>query len=609
MILDNVTDPSTLKTLTTQDLQTLCAELRSEIISITAKNGGHLGSNLGIIEIIVAAHYVFSCGQDKFIFDVGHQAYAHKLLTGRRGIMENLRSAGGASGFPDPGESQYDHFIAGHASTSLSAALGIAKARDLSNSKFSVVSFIGDGSLSGGMIYEAMNNIGNIGNFVVILNDNKMSISESVGAMRRYLSKLLSSKGSMIVRKRISRLLDALPSRTARVIERMLKHIVSAVGVGNIFEELGFHYIGPIDGHDLERLISVLQNVRDVANYKPVIIHAVTKKGHGYSPAETDSTNLHGIEHERSLRYCDVFGRKIVELAARDEKIVCITAAMKDGCGLSDFASAFPTRFFDVGIAEEHAVTFAAGLASQGFKPFVCIYSTFLQRSFDQIYHDVVLQNLPVRFIIDKAGLPGKDGKTHAGLYDIALLQNFENVTIMAPSSATELESMLEFATASEVSSPIAIRFPKVQAATSEYISGPFDLKCRVVIEGQDALVVVSGNLLADVLEAERLSYTSPTVIDARIIHPFDFETFYRYADIHDRIIVIEEGVFGGLSNVLLSKLTSTRRSDIITKIEFVNVSKTPPQHTHRTGQLKANGMSVEGLVDLLKRQAVCLSE
>ncbi|MDR1609679.1 MAG: 1-deoxy-D-xylulose-5-phosphate synthase [Holosporales bacterium] len=602
MILDSITDPSILKTLTTQKLQTLCSELRSEIVNITAKNGGHLGSNLGIIEIIVAAHYVFNCGQDKFIFDVGHQAYAHKLLTGRRAIMKNLRSTGGASGFPDPGESQYDHFIAGHASTSLSAALGIAKARDLSNSKFSVVSFLGDGSLSGGMIYEAMNNVGDIGNFVVILNDNKMSISESVGAMRRYLSKLLSSKSSMIVRKRISRLLDALPSRSARVIEHMLRHVVSAVGVGNIFEEFGFHYVGPIDGHDLERLISVLQNVRDVANYKPVIIHAVTKKGYGYGPAETDSTNLHGIEHEKSLRYCDVFGKKVVELATHDERIVCITAAMKEGCGLSDFASMFPTRFFDVGIAEEHAVTFAAGLASQGFKPFVCIYSTFLQRSFDQIYHDVVLPNLPVRFIIDKAGLPGKDGKTHAGLYDVALLQNFENVTIMAPSSATELEGMLEFAATSDVTSPIAIRFSKTKATMSDCTTDTFDLRCRVVIEGKDTLIVVSGNLLTNVLEAVKISHTSPTVIDARIIHPFDFETFYRHTNTHDRIIVIEEGVFGGLSNVLLNELTFTRRSDIIANIEFVNISKTPPQHSHRTEQLKANRMSVEDLVGLLKR-------
>ncbi|MDR2458546.1 MAG: 1-deoxy-D-xylulose-5-phosphate synthase, partial [Holosporales bacterium] len=251
MILDNIANPAALKNLTPQELQDLCTELRSEIVNITAKNGGHLGANLGIIEIIVAAHYVFNCGEDKFIFDVGHQAYAHKLLTGRRGIMENLRSADGASGFPDPSESQYDHFIAGHASTSLSAALGIAKARDLSSSKFSVVSFLGDGSLSGGMIYEAMNNIGNIGNFVVILNDNKMSISESVGAMRRYLSKLLSSKGSLVIRKQISRLLDTFPPRTARVIERMIKHIVSALGVGNIFEEFGFHYIGQINGHDL----------------------------------------------------------------------------------------------------------------------------------------------------------------------------------------------------------------------------------------------------------------------------------------------------------------------------------------------------------------------
>ncbi|MDR2458494.1 MAG: 1-deoxy-D-xylulose-5-phosphate synthase, partial [Holosporales bacterium] len=353
--------------------------------------------------------------------------------------------------------------------------------------------------------------------------------------------------------------------------------------------------------HDLERLISVLQNVRDVANYKPVIIHAVTKKGYGYSPAEADSTNLHGIEYEESLRYCDIFGRKIIEFAAHDNRIVCITAAMKDGCGLSDFASMFPAKFFDVGIAEEHAVTFAAGLASQGFKPFVCMYSTFLQRGFDQIYHDVVLPNLPVRFIIDKAGLPGKDGKTHAGLYDVALLQNFENVMIMAPSSATELEGMLEFA-AADITSPVAIRFPKAKAPMSDCTPKIFDLRCRIVTEGNGTLVIVSGDLLGNVLDAVRLSHTAPTVIDARIIHPFDFKTFYRYANIHGRIIVVEEGVFGGLSNILLSELIANRCSDIIAKMEFINVSKVPPQHTHRNEQLKANGISVEGLVGLLKR-------
>ncbi|MDR1365155.1 MAG: 1-deoxy-D-xylulose-5-phosphate synthase [Holosporales bacterium] len=602
MILDDITAPSALQGLTLKELRTLCSELRAEIIDITAKNGGHLGSNLGAVEIIVAAHYAFNCGVDKFVFDVGHQAYAHKLLTGRRELMKKLRNAGGASGFPDPSESQYDHFISGHASTSLSAALGIARARDLSNSQFSVVSFLGDGSLSGGMIYEAINNAEGVGNFVVILNDNEMSISESVGAMRRYLSKLLSSRGSLMFRKRISRLLSMLPSKMSRTIERVVKNAVSIMSGHNIFEEFGFQYIGPIDGHDLAGLINVLQNVRDVANYKPVIIHTTTKKGYGYAPAENDPTNLHGIESDGFLKYCDIFGSKIVELAARDERIVCITAAMKNGCGLANFASMFKPRFFDVGIAEEHAITFAAGLASQGFKPFVCIYSTFLQRGFDQIYHDVVLPNLPVRFIIDKAGLPGKDGKTHSGLYDLALLQNFENIAIMAPSSAIDLESMVEFA-AGDITSPIAIRFPKAEAAAPSCDCRTFNLKCRAVTEGSGTLVVSSGDLLSNVLNAARLLQESPTILDARIISPFDFVTFYKYADTHNRILVLEEGVFGGLSNVILNELTSTKRFDIIAKTNFVNAGKTPPSHASRDEQLRSNKMSVDEIANLLRNE------
>ncbi|MDR1333151.1 MAG: 1-deoxy-D-xylulose-5-phosphate synthase [Holosporales bacterium] len=599
MILDCVSDPASIKKLTIPELTTLCSELRAEIIEITAKNGGHLGSNLGAVEIIVAAHYVFNCPHDKFIFDIGHQAYTHKLLTGRRDIMQNLRSAGGASGFPDPCESGYDHFIAGHAATSLSASLGIARARDLNRDLFKVVSFLGDGALSNGMIYEAMNDMGSVRDFIVILNDNKMSISESVGAMRRYLSKLLSSRGSLAFRRYISKLLSMLPRKTARAIERVIKGAVSTIGGYNVFEEFGFQYIGPVDGHDLGLLVKVFRNVVDVANYKPVIIHTVTQKGRGYTVAETDSTNLHGIEQEQSLKYCDVFGRKIVELAAVDEKIVCITAAMKNGCGLADFADAFPGRFFDVGIAEEHAVTMAAGLASQGFKPFVCIYSTFLQRSFDQIYHDVILQNLPVRFIIDKAGLPGKDGKTHAGLYDIALLQNFETMTIMAPSSATELEGMLECA-ATNISGSLAIRFPKSRVVESGANSSKFNMRCRVVVKGKDTLVVSSGDLLSNVLEAIRISRTSPTVIDARVIQPFDFETFYAHAGSHSRIIVLEEGVFGGLSGIILNALTSQKRFDIIKKVEFVSTSKTPPSHTTRREQLRTNKMSAADIAKVL---------
>ncbi|MDR0630442.1 MAG: 1-deoxy-D-xylulose-5-phosphate synthase, partial [Holosporales bacterium] len=487
MILDSINQPSDLKKLSLSELISLCSELRSEIVSITSKNGGHLGANLGIVEITVAAHYVFNCPIDKILFDVGHQAYSHKLLTGRRELMKNLRTAKGASGFPDPTESNYDCFIAGHASTSVSAALGIAKARDHKGEKFKVISILGDGSLSGGMVYEAMNNIAGTKNFVIILNDNQMSISESVGAMRLYLSKLLRSKKGLILRKRFRQFLSTLPKGFAKFLEAFVKSCLSAIKGGNIFEELGIQYIGPIDGHNIAELIEIFKNIRDVANYKPIIIHAITQKGKGYEAAERDLTKMHGVDNNKSKNYSNVFGNKIKELAIKDNKIICITAAMKNGCGLMDFAETFPNRFFDVGIAEEHAVTFAAGLAKEGLKPFVCIYSTFLQRAFDQIFHDVFLQNLPVRFIIAKAGLPGNDGKTHSGIYDIALLQNFPNITIMAPSSMQELENMLDIA-AKDIANPLAIRFPRSEVFRFNNMGN--------IIKGSKILLIPFGGLL-----------------------------------------------------------------------------------------------------------------
>ena len=602
MLLDSVLAPSDLKKLSIKELEQLCQELRTEIIRITTKNGGHLGSNLGSIELIVAAHYVFDCPIDKFIFDVGHQSYAHKILTGRRQMMENLRQETGASGFPNPDESEFDCFIAGHASTSLSAAIGMAKARDLKNEDFSVLSILGDGSLSGGMIYEALNNVANIKNFIVILNDNQMSISESVGSMRKYLSKLLASKKGLSFRRGFGKALSKMPKKLSRQIERFIKNSMCAIRGGTIFEEFGLQYLGPIDGHDIKNLISVFSNVKDIASYKPVIIHAITQKGKGYTLAENDSQNLHGIGQSTHNTYTDVFGKKIVELAKQDEKIVCITAAMKTSCGLREFASSFPDRFFDVGIAEGHAVTFAAGLAKEGFKPYVAIYSTFLQRAFDQIYHDVVLQNLPVRFIIDKAGVPGFDGKTHSGIYDISMLQNFENFIIMAPSSQSELENMLEFSM-SHNSSPLAIRFPK--AESPQYFDNhEFSRNCRIVSRGEDVLVVSVGALLDTIFEAVNISKTNPTVIDARYIQPFDFETFYLLAEKHNKIIVLEEGVFSGLSSIILENLLKNKKISIINKIRFVNATKTPVTHSSADKQRHVAGLSPVEIAKLLTSQS-----
>ena len=595
MILDKISKPFDLKNLSIVQLTELCAELRSEIIRITAKNGGHLGSNLGAIELIVAIHYVFDIEADRLIFDVGHQSYAHKLLTGRREIMENLRTEDGASGFPDPEESPYDHFIAGHASTSVSVALGMATARDLDGGCYKVISFLGDGSLSGGMVYEAMNNVAGTKNFIVILNDNQMSISESVGAMKLYLAKLLASRGGLSVRRLISKSLTFLPKRISRKIENCIKAVIQG---NNIFEEFGFQYIGVLDGHDLGKLIKIFTNIRDVATYKPVLIHAITQKGKGYAEAEHDATRMHGIDKSKKNKYSDVFGKTIVQLAETDKKIVCITAAMKTGTGLSEFSEKFPDRFFDVGIAEEHAVTFAAGLAKQGYKPFVCIYSTFLQRAFDQIYHDVVLQNLPVRFIIDKAGFPGADGKTHAGLYDVSTLQNFSQFVIMAPSGKAELENMVKFASCYD-DAPVTIRFPKAEAC-DVFPTSEFSLKSRVINEGHTTLIISVGDMLKTVLDAVAISEKHPTIIDARFIQPFDFETFYKYAKNHEKILFIAEDVWSGVANIITERLIFDKQHHFFNKIHFICANKIAPLHCSRMIQLKNSGLSAEDIASQL---------
>ena len=598
MILDSIIFPSDLKKLSISELEKLCSELRSEIIRITAKQGGHLGSNLGAIELIVAIHYVFDCPNDKLLLDVGHQSYAHKLLTNRRELMENLRSKGGASGFLDPNESEYDYFISGHASTSLSAAIGAAKARDLNRKKSNIISVLGDGALSGGMIYEALNNVAGIKDFIVILNDNQMSISESVGSMKQYLSRLLASKKGLSLRKNTGKILNKIPLKFSKSLEKFIKNSVCAFHGGTIFEEFGLQYIGPIDGHNLKDLISTFKNIKEVANYKPVIIHTLTTKGKGHALAEKDATRMHGVEKKIKNTYTDVFENKIAELASTDEKIVCITAAMKSGCGFTKFASMFPDRFFDVGIAEAHAVTFAAGLAKEGFKPYVAIYSTFLQRAFDQIYHDVVLQNLPVRFIIGKAGVPGPDGKTHSGIYDVAMLQNFPNFVIMAPSSKQELEYMLEFSTCDDTS-PMAIRFPKAEAFDFPSNSN-FSDKSNIILEGEKSLIISTGNLLKTVLEAISISKTNPTVIDARFTMPFDFNLFYELAKSHEKIIILEEGVFGGISNVILEDLLKNNITDILSKLKFINVSKNPIYHSEREEQLNYCKLSANDISNLL---------
>jgi 1-deoxy-D-xylulose-5-phosphate synthase len=511
--------------------------------------------------------------------------------------MEKLRDVDGASGFPDPLESEYDAFIAGHASNSLSAAIGIAKARDLKHDSYKVLSIIGDGAMSGGMIYEALNNLASTKDFIIILNDNQMSISESVGAMRRYLSKLLMSRGSLTLRKNFRRFLDSMPETFGKFTESLVKRSLLAVKGSNIFEEFGIQYIGPVDGHNIGDLIDVFKNVRDIANYKPALLHVVTKKGKGYTAAENDSMKMHGIDHDKSKRYSDIFGKKIVELARGDERIVCITAAMKNGCGLREFADVFPDRFFDVGIAEEHAVTFAAGLAKEGLKPFVCIYSTFLQRAIDQIYHDVSLQNLPVRFIVDKAGLPGHDGKTHSGIYDIALLQNFRNIHIYSPGSREDMESLLN-EMAGDLPYPCVLRFPKAEAF--EYKS----TNSEIVISGTRVLVISCGDLLRTVLDAIGMvkNMPTPTVWNLKVLKPFDFDLYYDLAQCHEHILVLEEGIFGGFFNIVSEGLVKANKMELLCKMKFYNVNKEPVRPSSRSKQLQRCQLSAHEISKILQK-------
>lgn len=611
MILDRISSPSDIKKLSLPEIKILCRELRDEIIRITKKNGGHLGANLGSIELIVGSLYVFDCLHDRFIFDVGHQAYAYKLLTNRRDIMENLRQENGASGFINPEESEeYDHFISGHASNSLSASIGISVARNLDNKDFKVLTFLGDGSLSGGMIYEAMNNISSVKkNFIVLLNDNEMSISESVGSMRSYLSKLLSSKSYLAFRRGFGKYLSYLPDRVSKPLERLIKLLISFLkGHGTIFEEFGFQYIGPIDGNDIESVIETLNNIKKYALYKPVLLHLKTRKGHGYLPAEEDKNKMHGIDVSKNKvkKFVDVFEDEIVELARRNNKILCVTAAMKSGCGLNKFSNIFPDRFFDVGIAEEHAITFSAGLAKSGYIPYVCIYSTFLQRGFDQICHDVFLQNLPLKFIVDKSGFPGNDGKTHAGLYDISMFSPFiERCVIYAPSNTKDFKRILD--DSSHNNKMTMIRFPKDEIIEEfECFESNFKNSRVVRIGSNDIVLILSiGPILKNILEAVDIMKIQPTIIDVLCLNPFEYDEFIEFQRGYKFIIIIEEGIFQGFASIFLEYMIKNKRYDIVSKVFTINATKIPLTHSSRKRQLEISGFSPENIAKTINEMVI----
>ncbi|HZV19576.1 MAG TPA: 1-deoxy-D-xylulose-5-phosphate synthase [Sphingobium sp.] len=569
-LLDQVREPAELRKLGPDQLRQLADELRAEVISAVGVTGGHLGSGLGVVELTTAIHYVFDTPRDKLVWDVGHQCYPHKILTGRRDRIRTLRTGGGLSGFTKRTESEYDPFGAAHSSTSISAALGFAIANKLADRPGKAIAVIGDGSMSAGMAYEAMNNAEAAGNrLIVILNDNDMSIAPPVGGLSAYLARLVSSReflGLRDVLKRVARRLPRPLHHAARKTDEFARGM--AMG-GTLFEELGFYYVGPIDGHNLDQLIPVLENVRDMAD-GPVLVHVVTQKGKGYAPAEAAADKYHGVQRFDVVTgeqvkapagppsYTSVFAKALIAEAAQDEKIVAITAAMPSGTGLDKFAQAYPDRTFDVGIAEQHAVTFAAGLAAQGMRPFCAIYSTFLQRAYDQVVHDVAIQNLPVRFAIDRAGLVGADGATHAGSFDITYLATLPHMVVMAAADEAELVHMVHTAACHD-DGPIALRYPRGNGVGIALPETPQRLeigKGRIVREGKKVVLLSLGTRLtealkaADALDARGLS---TTVADLRFAKPLDTALIRKLLVTHEVAVTIEEGSIGGLGAHVLT--------------------------------------------------------
>jgi 1-deoxy-D-xylulose-5-phosphate synthase len=571
-LLDRVKTPADLRAVPEKDLRQLVDELRQETIDVVSVTGGHLGAGLGVVELTVALHWIFDTPRDRLVWDVGHQAYPHKILTGRRDRIRTLRQGGGLSGFTKRTESEYDAFGAAHSSTSISAGLGMAVARDLAGGSNNVVCVIGDGAMSAGMAYEAMNNAGARNErLIVVLNDNDMSIAPPVGALSNYLARISSSGTYLHLRdiaKQLAKILPKSWERRAARAEEMTRTLWTG---GTLFEELGFYYVGPIDGHDLNVLLPVLRNVRD-ARQGPILVHIVTKKGKGYPPAEASDDKYHGVNRFNVITgaqvaakpnapaYTKVFAQSLIEAARKDDRIVAVTAAMPSGTGLDLFAKEFPERTFDVGIAEQHGVTFAAGLASEGFKPFAAIYSTFLQRAYDQVVHDVAIQRLPVRFALDRAGLVGADGPTHAGAYDIAYLGCLPGFVLMAAADEAELKHMVATAVAIE-DRPCALRYPRGEGTGVELPprGKPLEIgRGRVVREGSAVALLSLGTRLGECLNAaDQLAALGlpATVADARFAKPLDTELIRRLVQSHEVLVTIEEGSVGGFGSFVLQYL------------------------------------------------------
>lgn len=572
-ILDNISSPNAIKIVKKDLLPDLAKEVRQEIIETVSKTGGHIASSLGVVELTIALHYVFDVEKDKFIWDVGHQAYAHKILTDRRESFKTLRQYQGISGFPKISESKYDSFGAGHASTSISAGLGFAVARDIQKENYKVVSIIGDGSMTGGLAFEGLQNAGTLGkDMLVILNDNQMFISQKVGVLAGYFAKILTAAGVKRIEESVLKIVSKLKFLSFNSIKKLVKRFKTILFPGLMFEEMGFTYVGPIDGHNINQLIEMLTKVKDFKG--PVLLHIVTKKGKGYKPAEQDPTKFHGIgpfDKEtgktlslKKVTYTEVFSKAIVKLAQSDDKIVAITAAMPDGTGLKDFSKKYPDRFFDVGIDEAHAVTFASALAAGGLKPVVAIYSTFMQRSLDSIIHDVALQNLPVIMMLDRAGLVGEDGATHHGAFDLAYLKYIPNLTIMAPANETELQDMLN--TALTLKNPSVIRYPRGSGTRIASFHRDFDVlevgKAKLEKEGKDACIVCLGNVLQVCLDAAKdleSKGMSVSVLNMRFLKPFDEQAIKDVLKYTNKIVTVEEGsLIGGMGETVKSVLSGT---------------------------------------------------
>ena len=622
-MLDQINSPDDLKFISIDDLETLSSELRSDMIDIVSKTGGHLGAGLGVVELAVAIHYVFDTPDDRLIWDVGHQAYPHKILTGRRDKMHSLRKAKGLSGFTKRSESKYDPFGAGHSSTSISAALGMAVARDKLGKSNNVIAVIGDGAMSAGMAYEAMNNAGSINTkLLIILNDNDMSIAPAVGALSNYLSNVVSSRPFNNVREIAKQMVNLFPKEigeTAKRAENLARTFLGS-SEGTIFSQMGMNYLGPIDGHDVKSMVKILENLKNDPHDGPVLLHVVTEKGKGHPFSKNSHEKYHAVSEfdlitgdtfksvSNAPTYTNIFSDTLCKISEKDKKIIAVTAAMPSGTGLSKFADKFQDRFFDVGIAEQHAVTFAAGMAAEGLKPYVVIYSTFLQRAYDQVIHDVVIQKLPVKFMMDRAGFVGADGATHAGSFDLAYLCCLPGVVVMAPSNEAELADMI-FTSSTYNDGPIFCRYPRGEGEGVDIPETPKVIeigKGKIVREGKDVAILALGTRVGAALSASDILSTkgySITVADARFAKPIDTKLLEDLWKKNSVLIIIEEGSVGGFSSHCLHYLSSNDMLNNTNKsIKCLTMPDNFQDHASQSAQLKEAGLDMDGLIKTIEK-------